>query len=173
MHAVPQPCRTRGTRTSLLRAVRTCGTGRLAPGGHHCTYAVRVQPWAYRGTPGGTEADRAFYALEPSDPTTPPEPFRSTLTAKHVDAIGGFAQAVGFDVCFTLNAGRGARGAGGEWESGEVRHHVENSAQQGSARVAPSRLHQRQRVPGPAPRCGQPRPISLLGRAGISAFFPT
>jgi hypothetical protein len=24
---------------------------------------------------------------------TPPAPFRSTLTAKHVDAIGGFAQA--------------------------------------------------------------------------------
>ena len=70
---------------------------------------------------GGTEADRAFYALEPSDPTTPPEPFRSTLTAKHVDAIGAFAQAVGFDVCFTLNAGRGARGAGGAWESGEAR----------------------------------------------------
>ena len=70
---------------------------------------------------GGTEADRAFYALEPSDPTTPPEPFRSTLTAKHVDAIGAFAQAVGFDVCFTLNAGRGARGAGGAWVSGEAR----------------------------------------------------
>jgi len=70
---------------------------------------------------GGTEADRAFYALEPSDSTTPPAPFRSILTAKHVDAIGGFAQAVGFDVCFTLNAGHGARGAGGEWESGQAR----------------------------------------------------
>ena len=138
--------------------------GGLLRGGTTVRTPYAYQPWAYRGTPGGTEADRAFYALEPSDPTTPPEPFRSTLTAKHVDAIGGFAQAVGFDVCFTLNAGRGARGAGGEWESGEVRHHVENSAQQGSARVAPSRLHQRQRVPGPAPRCGQPRPTRLSGR---------
>eukprot|EP00964_Phaeocystis_antarctica_P052832 scaffold30961_cov36-Phaeocystis_antarctica.AAC.1 len=38
----------------------------------------------------------------------------------------------------------------------------------------PSRLHQRQRMPGLAPRCGQPRPISLLGRAGRpdpSCFF--
>ena len=30
------------TRISLLRAVRTEGTGQLAPGGHCCTYAVRV-----------------------------------------------------------------------------------------------------------------------------------
>ena len=87
------------------------------------TRRTRTSPecTVYRGAPGGTEADRAFYALEPSDPTTPPEPFRSTLTAKHVDAIGAFAQAVGFDVCFTLNAGPGARGAGGAWESGEAR----------------------------------------------------
>ena len=34
----------------------------------------------------------------------------------------------------------------------------------GFGQKAPSRLHQRHRVPGTAPRCGQPRPISLLGR---------
>eukprot|EP00964_Phaeocystis_antarctica_P145011 scaffold110937_cov36-Phaeocystis_antarctica.AAC.1 len=31
--------------------------------------------------------------------------------------------------------------------------------------MAPSRLHQRHRMPGTAPRCDQPRAISLLGRA--------
>eukprot|EP00964_Phaeocystis_antarctica_P100098 scaffold65807_cov60-Phaeocystis_antarctica.AAC.1 len=31
--------------------------------------------------------------------------------------------------------------------------------------MAPSRLHQHQRMPGAAPRCGQPRPIRLLGRS--------
>ena len=43
---------------------------------------------------------------------------------------------------------------------------VKNEAHQGLARMAPSRLHQRQRMPGVAPRCGPLRPISLLGRAG-------
>eukprot|EP00964_Phaeocystis_antarctica_P016950 scaffold9334_cov63-Phaeocystis_antarctica.AAC.2 len=37
---------------------------------------------------------------------------------------------------------------------------------QGLARMAPSILHQRHKVPGAASRSGQPRPISLLGRAG-------
>ena len=110
-------------------ACRPCLRRRVAcPGATTVRTPYAYQPRAYRDTLGGTEADRAFYALEPSDPTTPPEPFRSTLTAKHVDAIGGFAQAVGFDVCFTLNAGRGARGAAGQWESGEVRRPVETRA---------------------------------------------
>eukprot|EP00964_Phaeocystis_antarctica_P147389 scaffold113962_cov69-Phaeocystis_antarctica.AAC.1 len=35
--------------------------------------------------------------------------------------------------------------------------------------MAPSRLHQRQRMPGAAPRCGQPQPRSLSGRATQAA----
>ena len=31
---------------------------------------------------------------------------------------------------------------------------------------SPSRLQQRQRIPGAASRCGQPRPVRLLGHAG-------
>lgn len=42
--------------------------------------------------------------------------------------------------------------------------HVANKAHQGSARMAPSMLHQRQRMPGAAPRSVQPRPVSRLGR---------
>ena len=129
LRAVRWVARTGYAYHSLLRAVSTGGAGQLAPGAPSTARTpYAYQPWAYRDTLGGTEADRAFYALEPSDPTSPPEPFRSTLTAKHVDAIGGFAQAVGFDVCFTLNAGRGARGAAGQWESGEVRRPVETRA---------------------------------------------
>jgi hypothetical protein len=40
---------------------------------------------------------------------------------------------------------------------------VENH--QSSAGMAPSRLHQRRRMPGAAPSSGQPRPVSLVGRA--------
>ena len=54
---------------------------------------------------------------------------------------------------------RGAsRGAGG------CSSYVEKQGPPGFGQKAPSRLHQRHRVPGTAPRCGQPRPISLLGR---------
>ena len=62
---------------------------------------------------GGTEADRAFYALD-SDALalarrSPPAPFKSVLKAAHIDAIGEFAAAVGFQVVFALNAGWAAR----------------------------------------------------------------
>ena len=70
---------------------------------------------------GGTEADRVHYALDPADPIAPPAPFKSTLTAAHLDAIGDFATATGLDVCFTLNAGWGARTASGEWTSDRAR----------------------------------------------------
>ena len=54
---------------------------------------------------------------------------------------------------------RGAsRGAGG------CSSYVEKQGPPGFGQKAPSRLHQRHRVPGTAPRCGKPRPISLLGR---------
>lgn len=70
---------------------------------------------------GGTEADRVHYALDPSEPIAPPKPFKSTLTAAHLDAIGDFATATGLDVCFTLNAGWGARTSSGEWTSDRAR----------------------------------------------------
>ena len=79
---------------------------------------------------GGTEADRCFYALEAGDPTAPVAPFKSTLTAAHLDAIGAFAKAVGLDVCFTLNAGRATREAEtGAWESGQARRLMRYVAQ--------------------------------------------
>ena len=72
---------------------------------------------------GGTEADRVFYALDEDEPPpkTPPRPYKSTLHRRAVDAIGQFATATGATVCFTLNAGRGARGATGVWQSAQAR----------------------------------------------------
>ena len=76
---------------------------------------------------GGTEADRAYYALDGPVPSKPPAPFRSVLSAKHIDAIGTFAKATGLDICFAVNAGWGARAAdaaGGSacaWRSTQTR----------------------------------------------------
>jgi hypothetical protein len=61
-----------------------------------------------------------------------------------------------------------------EARAGQARHRVESKAQQGSARMEPSRLYQRQRMPGVAPRCGLPRPSSLswAALAGHIDRFP-
>ena len=45
-----------------------------------------------------------------------------------------------------------------ELRARDLRTYVQNKGHQGSARVAPSRLHQRERTPGTAPSSGQPRP---------------
>ena len=72
---------------------------------------------------GGTEADRAYYAVDDAEepPTTPPPPFTSVLHSWHLNAIGEFTRSTGFEVIFTLNAGWGARSAQGTWESGQMR----------------------------------------------------
>lgn len=70
---------------------------------------------------GGTEADRVFYALNGPAPATPPAPFKSVLSTKHLDALGSFALATGLDIAFTVNAGWGARTATGAWNSSHAR----------------------------------------------------
>ena len=73
---------------------------------------------------GGTEADRCFYALSHHDKAAtppPPPPHTSVLTAVHIDAIGAFAQLCGFDVCFCVNAGRGARPYASSWDGTQTR----------------------------------------------------
>ena len=90
---------------------------------------------------------------------------RMLLFSSTTSLVGGVGEA-------------GAAGAGGPSSELEVRamrlqafevldHGMPRCGKQ--ARYGqPSRLHQRQRAPGAAPRCGQPRPSSLLGRAGSS-----
>jgi hypothetical protein len=70
---------------------------------------------------GGTEADRAYYNLNGSTLDRPPTPYTSVLDASHVDEIGAFAKAVGFEVVFTVNAGWGARTDQGGWVSDQAR----------------------------------------------------
>ena len=70
---------------------------------------------------GGTEADRVLYALDGAAPEKPPPPFKSVLSAAHVDALGTFAVSAGLHVSFTVNAGWGARTGAGVWESTQTR----------------------------------------------------
>ena len=74
---------------------------------------------------GGTEADRAFYALDEASlalaADRPPPPFKSVLKAARIDAIGEFAKATNFDIVFALNAGWAARTSAGAWESSQAR----------------------------------------------------
>ena len=83
---------------------------------------------------GGTEADRVFYALDESSPPprSPPPPYGSVLTASHLDAIGAFARATGFDVCFALNAGWGARTADGVWDGTQAAALMQHVAARGT-----------------------------------------
>ena len=72
---------------------------------------------------GGTEADRCFYALSHHGGATPPPPppHTSVLTMVHIDAIGAFAKLCGLDVCFCVNAGRGARPYAASWDGTQTR----------------------------------------------------
>ena len=71
---------------------------------------------------GGTEADRAYYALDGAPPARPPPPYCSVLTAAHVDAVGAFAKACGLQIMFAVNAGWGARAdTNGPWEASQAR----------------------------------------------------
>ena len=75
---------------------------------------------------GGTEADRAFYALDGAPPARPPPPYCSVLTAAHVDAVGAFAKACGLQIMFAVNAGWGARdNTNGPWEAAQARARLE------------------------------------------------
>lgn len=84
---------------------------------------------------GGTEADRVFYALseagEPLEhtPLVPPPHYGSVLTPSHLRGLGAFANAVGLDISFALNAGWGPRagslvredGSASAWRSVQAR----------------------------------------------------
>jgi len=66
---------------------------------------------------GGSDADRVLYdmAESPIAEEDLPAGFEFVLTADQVDGIFDFAEALGFDVMFTLSAGPGARNEEGDW----------------------------------------------------------
>jgi heparanase 1 len=61
---------------------------------------------------GGSDADRLLYDMgeNPVAEEDLPEGFEFVLTADQVDGIFEFAEALDFDVMFTLSAGPGDRG---------------------------------------------------------------
>jgi heparanase 1 len=70
---------------------------------------------------GGTDADRTYYALDGSIPTTAPSGYRWILSRAQLDAVMGFASALDFQILFTLDAGAGPRGGGGPWTPDNAR----------------------------------------------------
>lgn len=69
---------------------------------------------------GGTEADRLYYETDEGVPDPLPDGFESALTREAWDGAGAFAEAVGFDLIFTLNAGPGPRPSGA-WDPENAR----------------------------------------------------
>jgi heparanase len=63
---------------------------------------------------GGTEADVVYYDMGP-EPSAIPKGFELSLTRSRWDAIGRFASRAGYDLFFTVNAGRAVRGEDGRW----------------------------------------------------------
>lgn len=79
---------------------------------------------------GGSEADKVYYALD--DPSeAPPEGYTTVMTEAQLQGVADFAQAVGLDILFTLNAGPGPRAlrpdAEPVWTSSNARALIERS----------------------------------------------
>jgi heparanase 1 len=64
---------------------------------------------------GGTDADRVIYDMSDNPISEAPEGFEFVLTASQVDGVFDFAKALGYDVMFTLGAGKGTRDAEKAW----------------------------------------------------------
>jgi len=73
---------------------------------------------------GGSDSDRVLYDLSDNPTDVAPEGFEFVLTASQVDGVFDFAQALGYDVMFTLNAGPGVRDKASAWTSNMARELV-------------------------------------------------
>jgi heparanase 1 len=64
---------------------------------------------------GGSDSDRVIYDLSAQPIEVAPEGFEFVLTAAQLDGVFEFAEALDYDVMFTLNAGVGVRGESNAW----------------------------------------------------------
>ncbi|MDH4283265.1 MAG: hypothetical protein OEV36_11475, partial [Myxococcales bacterium] len=64
---------------------------------------------------GGTDADRVFYDMSANPVEEAPQGFEFVLTAAQLDGIFEFADALDYEVMFTLSAGEGTRNQDREW----------------------------------------------------------
>ena len=76
---------------------------------------------------GGTEADKIFYDLSGSDEPEVPEPYAFAMTRDQWDEMADFADEVGYEILFTLNAGPGPRDAANRWTDDNARLLVEHA----------------------------------------------
>lgn len=74
---------------------------------------------------GGSDADRVIYDMSESPIEEAPEGFEFVLNASQLDGIFEFAEALDYDVMFTLNAGIGVRDEANAWTSNMARELVE------------------------------------------------
>ena len=77
---------------------------------------------------GGTEADKVFYDMQNQGLDEAPGKYEFVFTAQHLDSIAEFAQAMGFEIFFTLNAGPGPRDEG-KWQPDNARELMTYTAQ--------------------------------------------
>lgn len=80
---------------------------------------------------GGSEADKLLYHMGDDPPGEAPEPYHFVLTRDQWDGVADFADAVGFDLFFTLNAGPGSRDPDGAWTPENAQALVDYSATRG------------------------------------------
>ncbi len=66
---------------------------------------------------GGSDADRIYYDMREEPLTEAPEGYNFVMTAEQLDGVFEFADALGYDVAFTLSSGLGpgVRDASGAW----------------------------------------------------------
>jgi heparanase 1 len=80
---------------------------------------------------GGTKADGVYYDLSDSPVTEPPPNYADVMDREIWDAACGFAEALGFEMLFTINAGQGPRGGEGPWAEDQARALIEYTVAQG------------------------------------------
>jgi heparanase 1 len=74
---------------------------------------------------GGTKADIVYYDLSDTPVVTPPAHYADVLNRDTWDAACDFAEALGVEILFTINAGKGPRGIEGEWLDDQARQLIE------------------------------------------------
>lgn len=80
---------------------------------------------------GGSDADLTWYDMGDEPAQEAPTGDAWVLTREQWDGVHSFAQALDYEVLFTLNAGPGSRGEEGEWRPENARGLLEYSAQRG------------------------------------------
>src|SRR5690606_36172094 len=80
---------------------------------------------------GGTKADLVYYDLSRTPIASPPPGYTGVLDRATFDAMCGFADALGVDIMFTLNAGPGPRSTAKAWHEAQSRRLIEASVAAG------------------------------------------